>query len=56
MVALERAGIPVEKYVAYEIDEDAIKVSKSNYPLLKEMICAGSAEKSINNLQNGLKN
>lgn len=32
MVALERAGIPVEKYVAYEIDEDAIKVSKFNYP------------------------
>ena len=32
MVALERAGVPVEKYVAYEIDEDAIKVSKYNYP------------------------
>lgn len=32
MVALERAEIPVEKYVAYEIDEDAIKVSKYNYP------------------------
>ena len=32
MVALERAGIQVEKYVAYEIDEDAIKVSKHNYP------------------------
>jgi site-specific DNA-cytosine methylase len=31
MVALERVGIPVERYVAYEIDEDAIKVSKSNY-------------------------
>ena len=26
MVALERAGIPVERYAAYEIDEDAIKV------------------------------
>lgn len=24
MVALERAGIPVERYVAYEIDENAI--------------------------------
>ena len=32
MVALERAGIPVERYVAYEIDENAIKVSKQNYP------------------------
>ena len=32
MVALERAGIPVERYVAYEIDDDAIAVSKANYP------------------------
>lgn len=36
MVALERAGIPVERYVAYEIEEDAIKVSKSNYPLIEQ--------------------
>lgn len=35
MVALERAGIPVEKYVAYEIDENAIKVSKYNYPQIE---------------------
>lgn len=35
MVALERAGIEVEKYVAYEIDEDAIKVSKHNYPFIE---------------------
>ena len=35
MVALERAGIPVEKYVAYEIDEDAIKVSQANYPQIE---------------------
>lgn len=32
MVALERAGIKVNRYVAYEIDENAIKVSKANYP------------------------
>lgn len=32
MVALKRAGIPVERYVAYEIEENAIKVSKHNYP------------------------
>lgn len=32
MVALERAGIPVNKYVAYEIDESAIKISNYNYP------------------------
>lgn len=31
-VALERAGITVEKYVAYEIEENAIKVSRANYP------------------------
>lgn len=30
-LALERAGIPVERYVAYEIDENAIKVSKANW-------------------------
>lgn len=31
-VALERAGIPVEVYYASEIKEDAINVSKDNYP------------------------
>lgn len=31
-VALERAGVPVEKYCAYEIEENAIKVAKANYP------------------------
>ena len=36
MVALERAGIPVERYVAYEIDEDAIKVSKHNYHFIEQ--------------------
>ena len=35
MVALERAGIPVEKYVAYEIDDFAISVSKKNYPFIE---------------------
>lgn len=28
MVALERAGIPVEKYVAYEIDQNAIYIGR----------------------------
>lgn len=36
MVALERAGISVEKYVSYEIDEDAIKISKKNYPNIEQ--------------------
>lgn len=30
-VALERAGIKVQKYYASEIDKDAIKISQSNY-------------------------
>ena len=36
MVALERAGIQVERYVAYEIEKDAIKVSKQNYPIIEQ--------------------
>lgn len=32
MVALQRAGITVERYVAYEIDPNAIKISQKNYP------------------------
>lgn len=36
MVALERAGIPVEKYVAYEIDKYAIQVSQKNYPQIEQ--------------------
>lgn len=32
MVALERAGIDVDKYYASEIDPHAIQVSKKNYP------------------------
>ena len=32
MVALERAGIPVDRYIAYEIDKYAIQTSEKNYP------------------------
>jgi DNA (cytosine-5)-methyltransferase 3A len=32
MVALERAGIKVDKYYASEIDENAIAISRKNYP------------------------
>lgn len=35
MVALERAGIPVEKYHAYEIDPYALKISAKNYPQIE---------------------
>ena len=31
-VALERAGIPVEEYHAFEIDNYAIQIAKKNYP------------------------
>lgn len=36
MVALERSGIPVERYVAYEIDKYAIQISKKNYPKIEQ--------------------
>lgn len=35
MIALERANIPVEEYVAYEIDKYAIQVSEKNYPQIE---------------------
>lgn len=35
MVALERAGISVDRYVAYEIEPNAIKISKKNYPQIE---------------------
>ena len=37
MVALERAKIPVERYVAYEIEPNAINISKKNYPQIEHM-------------------
>ena len=36
MVALERAGIQVDRYVAYEIEESAIKISQHHYPNIEE--------------------
>lgn len=35
MVAFERTGIPIEKYVAFEIEPNAIKISKKNYPQIE---------------------
>lgn len=35
MVALERSGIPVEEYSAFEIDKYAEKISKKNYPEIR---------------------
>ena len=36
MVALERAGINVERYVAFEINSNAIKISNNNYPNIEQ--------------------
>lgn len=36
MVALERAGIKVDNYYAYEIEPNAIKISKKNYPWIEQ--------------------
>lgn len=35
MVALERAGIMVDRYVAYEVEPNAIKISQKNYPQIE---------------------
>lgn len=35
MVSLERAEIPVERYTAYEIEPNAIEISKKNYPQIE---------------------
>lgn len=35
MIALERAGFKVSRYVAYEIEPNAIKISKKNYPQIE---------------------
>jgi site-specific DNA-cytosine methylase len=37
MIALERAGIRVDNYYSSEIDKYAIKVSKANYPQIKQL-------------------
>ena len=37
MVALERAGVPVEKYYASEIESSAIEVSRKNYPNIVQL-------------------
>lgn len=37
MIALERANIKVDEYIAYEIEPNAIKVSQHHYPNIKQM-------------------
>ena len=36
MLALERVGIPVEEYAAYEIDKYAKIISSRNYPQIEQ--------------------
>lgn len=43
MIALERAGIKVDKYIAFEIEHNAIEISKKNYP---SIIHEGDATKA----------
>lgn len=51
MLALERAGINVERYVAYEIEPNAIAVSRSNYPQIEQCGDVTTAEQDqIKNL------
>lgn len=52
MVALERAGIKVNKYYASEINEAAIKISKSNYP---DIIQLGDVTKITNEMLDALE-
>ena len=35
-LALQKAGIPIDSYDAYEIDEYAIKTVKHNFPFVNE--------------------
>ena len=37
MIALDKLGINVNNYFASEIDENAIKISKANYPNIKHI-------------------
>lgn len=35
MIAMKCAGLEVERYVAYEIDKHAVKVSGHNFPMIE---------------------
>lgn len=48
-LALERAGIKIERYYASEIDEKAIQIANTNF---QDIVQIGDAEKvNINNLE-----
>ena len=54
-LALEKAGIPIDSYYASEIESNAIKVAKHNFPDTIEIgdICKVSYEDGILHAQNG---
>lgn len=37
MLAMMEAGVPVDRYVAYEIDKYAVQTSKHNFPMIEQM-------------------
>ena len=37
MIAMQNAGVQVDRYVAYEIDKYAVKTSKHNFPMIEQM-------------------
>ena len=37
MIAFKELGIPIERYVAYEIDKFAVKTAIHNFPQIEEM-------------------
>ncbi len=47
MVALQRAGYEVERYFAYEIEENAISISKKNYPEIIQLGDVFSADFAV---------
>ena len=49
MLALQRANVPVEEYIAYEIEPSAISISLKNYPDIKQCgdVCTADFSKYI---------
>ena len=49
MLALQRANVPVEEYIAYEIEPSAINISLKNYPDIKQCgdVCTADFSKYI---------
>ena len=37
MLAMQKAGVEVNEYTAYEIDKYAVKTATHNFPMIKEL-------------------